>query len=400
MLRIVSIVGALALLASTALGQTNDQPITIGVLNDMSGNFADQSGPGSVVAARLAVEEFGGRVLGREIKIIGGDHQNKPDVASALARRWYDTQGVDLIVDTPNSGTALAVQQVANERGKINIVTTAGSVQLTGKSCSATGFHWVWDTYSNSAGLVKALAKAKIESWYFITADYAFGHALETDFRKAIEATGGKVVGGARHPVGNMDFSSLLLSAQTSGAKAIVVANGGNDIVNTLKTANEFGLPASGIRFVAPATFLTDVKSMGLDVANGLTFVDGFYWDLDDASRRFGKAFFDRHSAMPTMGQAGAYSAVRHYLAAVKAAGTTDPQQVARKMREMPVQDDVIRNGKLRADGRLVHDMYLAEVKKPAESKGPWDLEHIHETLNGDDVFRPLSESDCPLLKR
>jgi branched-chain amino acid transport system substrate-binding protein len=392
------VVGALALGASGTRAQTGD-PITIGVLNDMSGNFADQSGAGSVMAARMAVEEFGGRILGREIKILSGDHQNKADIASALARQWYDAQGVELIVDTPNSGTALAVQEIARNAGKINIVTTAGSIQLTGKSCSPTSFHWMWDTYSNSTGLVKAMAKLKVQNWYFITADYAFGHALEADFRKAVEGTGGKIVGATRHPVGNLDFSSAVLAAQTSGAKAVVVASGGNDIVNTLKTANEFGLPAAGIRFVAPATFLTDVKSMGLNVARGLMFIDGFYWDVDERSRHFSAAFFKRHGAMPTMGQAGVYSAVRHYLGAVRAAGTTQAAAVAQKMRDMPVEDDVVRNGTLRPDGRLVHDMYLVEVKQPSESREPWDLQRVLETIPGKDLFRPLAESDCPLLK-
>ena len=391
---------ALVWLSCAAIAQSDPPVVTIGVLNDMSGNFADQSGPGSLVAAQMAAEEFGGTVLGKPIKIIGGDHQNKPDVASSIARRWYDTEGVQLIVDLPNSGTALAVQEVAKRAKKINIVTTACSVALTGKSCSPTGFHWMWDTYSNSYGLVKALSSKKLDSWYFITADYAFGHALEADFRKAVEQTGGKILGSSKHPVGMMDFSSLILAAQASGARAIVVANGGNDIVNTLKAANEFGLQKSGITFVAPATFLTDVKSIGLDVAQGLTYITGFSWNYDDASRAFARKFFERHKAMPTMGQAGAYSAVRHYLRAVDAAKTLDAEKVTEKMKAAPVQDAVIRNGAIRPDHRLSHDMYLVEVRRPGESKDEWDLEKVVDTLPGESVFRPLAESDCELVKR
>lgn len=391
----------LALLpAVTPARAQTDQPVTIGVINDMSSTFADQSGPGSVVAAQMAIDEMGGRVLGRPIRLLSGDHQNKADIASTLARRWYDTEGVQLIVDLPNSSTALAVQEVAKQRGRINIVTTAGSVALTNKSCSPTGFHWMWDTYSNSYGLVKALAKAKLDSWYFITADYAFGHALEADFTKAVQQTGGKVLGSSKHPVGMLDFSSLVVTAQSSGAKAVVIASGGNDIVNTLKAANEFGLHKAGISFVAPATFLTDVKSMGLDLAAGLTYITGFTWQHDERSKAFAQKFFERHKAMPTMGQAGAYSAVRHYLRAVEAAKTLDAKAVAEQMRKMPVNDDVVRNGTIRADGRLVHDMYLVEVPSPRVSTGPWDLERVKGVFPGADMFMPLSESACDLVKK
>ena len=402
-MRIRSVIFASCTLACTsAISHAQSQPsaITIGVLNDMAGNFADQSGPGSLEAARMAIEEQGGAVLGRPVKAIGGDHQNKPDIAAALARRWYEAEDVQLIVDMPNSGTALAVQEVARNLKKINITSTAGSLALTGKSCSPTSFHWMWDTYSNSYGLVKALTKKKIDSWFFITADYAFGHALEADFRKAIEQSGGKTVGSVKHPVGMQDFSALILAAQASKAKGIVVASGGNDIVNTLKSANEFGLQKAGISFVAPATFLTDLKSMGLDIAQGLTYITGFTWNYDDTSRAFGRKFFERHKAMPTMGQAGVYSATRHYLRAVEATKSLDASAVATKMREMPVSDPVIRNGTIREDGRLVHDMYLVEVRRPGEPKDPWDLEKVEDTLAGKDVFRALSESDCPLVKK
>jgi branched-chain amino acid transport system substrate-binding protein len=300
----------------------------------------------------------------------------------------------------PNSGTALAVQEVARTLKKINITSTAGSLALTGKSCGPTSFHWMWDTYSNSYGLVKALSKKKLDTWFFITADYAFGHALEADFRKAIEQMGGKTLGSVKHPVGMQDFSSLILAAQASKARGVVVASGGNDIVNTLKSANEFGLQKAGISFVAPATFLTDVKSMGLDIAQGLTYITGFTWTYDDTSRAFAQKFFERHKAMPTMGQAGVYSATRHYLRAVAAANSVDATKVAEKMRELPVSDAVIRNGTIREDGRLVHDMYLVEVRRPGESPDPWDLEKVQDVMAGNDVFRPLSESDCPLVKK
>jgi branched-chain amino acid transport system substrate-binding protein len=398
MLRAIAAIFLLACTPAASFAQSEPQQVTIGVLNDMSGTFADQSGPGSLVAARMAIEELGGKVLGKPVKAIGGDHQNKPDVAASLARTWYDVDGVQLIVDMPNSGTALAVQEVARNAKKINITTTAGSIALTGKSCGPTSFHWMWDTFSNSYGLVKVLATKKYDTWFFVTADYAFGHALEADFRKAIEQMGGKTVGAIKHPVGMQDFSSAILLAQSSKAKAVVVASGGNDIVNTLKAANEFGLQKAGVSFVAPATFLTDVKSMGLDIGQGLTYLTGFTWNYDDQSRAFAQKFFDRHHAMPTMGQAGAYSAVRHYLRAVEAAGTLDAEKVSAKMREMPVSDAVVRNGTVRQDGRLVHDMYLVEVRRPGESSNPWDLEKVLDTVPGKDVFRPLSESDCPLV--
>ena len=397
-IRSVILTGVLA--GIPVLAQAQTEPVTIGVLNDMGGNFADQSGPGSLAAARMAIEEAGGTVLGRPVGAVGGDHQNKPDVAAAVARRWYDTEGVQMIVDMPNSGTALAVQEVARTLKRINITSTAGSLALTGKSCSPTSFHWMWDTYSNSYGLVRALTKKQIDSWFFITADYAFGHALEADFRKAIEQMGGRTVGSVKHPVGMQDYSALILAAQASKARGVVVASGGNDIVNTLKSANEFGLQKAGISFVAPATFLTDVKSMGLDIAQGLTYITGFTWSYDETSRAFAQRFFERHKAMPTMGQAGVYSATRHYLRAVAAANTLDATKVAEKMREMPVADAVIRNGRIREDGRLVHDMYLVEVPRPADSKGQWDLERVVDTLGGNDVFRSLAESDCPLVKK
>ena len=328
---IISAACVLACAVTAAYAQSEPQSVTVGVLNDMAGNFSDQSGPGSLAAAGMAIEELGGSVLGKPVKAVGGDHQNKPDIASSVARRWYDTEGVQLIVDMPNSGTALAVQEIARTLKKINITSTAGSLALTGKSCAPTSFHWMWDTYSNSYGLVKALTKKKLDSWFFITADYAFGHALEADFRKAIDQMGGKTLGSVKHPVGMQDFSSLILAAQASKARGVVVASGGNDIVNTLKSANEFGLQKAGINFVAPATFLTDVKSMGLDIAQGLTYITGFTWNYDDTSRAFAQKFFARHKAMPTMGQAGVYSAVRHYLRAVDAAKSLDDDQGRRQ---------------------------------------------------------------------
>jgi branched-chain amino acid transport system substrate-binding protein len=390
---------AAALGCGTAQAQISDGVIKLGVLNDMSSLYADIGGKGSVLAAQMAADDVGA-IPGARVEIVSADHQNKPDVGSAIARQWLDADHVDTIVDVPTSSVALAVQEVTREKKRIFLMSGPASSDLTGKNCSPYGFQWTYDTYALAKGTGGAIVKQGGDTWFFITADYAFGHALEADFRKAIEQMGGKTVGSVKHPVGMQDFSALILAAQASKAKGVVVASGGNDIVNTLKSANEFGLNKAGISFVAPATFLTDVKSMGLDIAQGLTYVTGFTWNYDDTSRAFARKFFARHKAMPTMGQAGAYSATRHYLRAVDAAKSLDAEKVAEKMREMPVSDAVIRNGTIRSDGRLVHEMYLVEVRRFGESNDPWDLEKVVDTLSGNDVFRPLSESDCPLIKK
>jgi branched-chain amino acid transport system substrate-binding protein len=385
-------------MASAALA--GPDAITVGVINDLSGVYADLGGQGSVVAAQIAVDEFGPNVLGKPIKIMSGDHQNKPDVGSQLARRWFDVDNVDMVIDFPNSGVALAVQEVARDKKKIAIFSTAGSTDLTGKACSPTGFQWTYDNYSNSAGLAQAMVKQGFDTWYFLTVDYAFGISLESEASKALTAAGGKMVGSARHPLNTADFSSFLLTGQASKAKVIALASAGGDVINAIKQAGEFGIGQGGQTLVAPVTFITDVHALGLPVAQGLTFVTGYYWDLNDNTRAFAKKFFERRKAMPTMAQAGVYSGVLHYLKAVAAAGTDNADAVALRMRELPVRDAFTQTGTVRADGRMVHDMYLVQVKKPSESKASWDYYKVLATLPADVAFRPLAESTCPLVKK
>jgi branched-chain amino acid transport system substrate-binding protein len=385
-------------MASVALA--GPDAITVGVINDLSGVYADLGGQGSVVAAQIAVDEFGPKVLGKPIKIMSGDHQNKPDIGAQLARRWFDIDNVDMVIDFPNSGVALAVQEVAREKKKIAIFSTAGSTDLTGKACSPTGFQWTYDNYSNAAGLAQAMVKQGFDSWYFLTVDYAFGISLESEASKALTAAGGKMVGSARHPLNTADFSSFLLTAQASKAKVIALASAGGDVINAVKQAGEFGIGQGGQTLVAPVTFITDVHALGLSVAQGLTFVTGYYWDLNDNTRAFAKKFFERRKAMPTMAQAGVYSGVLHYLKAIAAAGTDNADAVAAKMRELPVRDAFTQTGAVRADGRMVHDMYLVQVKKPSESKAPWDYYKVLATVPADTAFRSLAESTCPLVKK
>jgi branched-chain amino acid transport system substrate-binding protein len=374
--------------------------ITVGVINDLSGVYADLGGQGSVTAAQIAADEFGPNVLGKPIKIMSGDHQNKPDIGAQLARRWFDVDNVDMVIDFPNSGVALAVQEVARDKKKVAIFSTAGSTDLTGKACSPTGFQWTYDNYSNSAGLAQAMVKQGFDTWYFLTVDYAFGISLESEASKALTAAGGKMVGSARHPLNTADFSSFLLTAQASKAKVIALASAGGDVINAVKQAGEFGIVQGGQTLVAPVTFITDIHALGLPVAQGLTFVTGYYWDLNDDTRAFARKFYERHKAMPTMAQAGVYSGVLHYLKAVAAAGTDNADAVALKMRELPVRDAFTQTGTVRADGRMVHDMYLVQVKKPTESKAPWDYYKVLATLPADVAFRPLAESTCPLVKK
>lgn len=385
-------------MASAALA--GPDAISIGVINDLSGVYADLGGQGSVVAAQIAVEEFGAKVLGKPIKILSGDHQNKPDIGSQLARRWFDVDNVDMVIDFPNSGVALAVQEVAREKKKVAIFSTAGSTDLTGKACSPTGFQWTYDNYSNTAGLAQAMVKQGFDSWYFLTVDYTFGISLENEASRALTAAGGKMLGSARHPLNTADFSSFLLTAQASKAKVIALASAGGDVINAIKQSGEFGIAQGGQTLVAPVTFITDVHALGLPVAQGLTFVTGYYWDLDDNTRSFAKKFFERRKAMPTMAQAGVYSGVLHYLKAIAAAGTDNAEAVASKMRELPVRDAFTQTGTVRADGRMVHDMYLVQVKKPSESKAPWDYYKVLATIPADAAFRPLAESTCPLVKK
>jgi branched-chain amino acid transport system substrate-binding protein len=375
----------------------NDR-LRIGVLDDMSGNFADQTGAGSVLAARMAVSDFGGAVLGRPIDVIAGDHLNKADIAATLARKWFDVDQVGLVVGLSNSSVAIAVQHVAQEKGKLNIVTGAGSVALTGKECSPTGFHWVYDTYAVAKGTAMGSGKRAGEGWYFITADYAFGQALEADMSKAVRESGGKVLGSVRAPLGTGDYASFLLQAQSSGAKVLALATGGADLVKVLKQAEEFGVVKSGLQLAAPLIFVTDVHALGLKTAGGLVSTTAFYWDLDEETRAWSQRFFKERNAMPTMAQAGIYSAVTHYLKAVRGAGTDEGKAVASKMRELPVNDFMTKNGTIRADGRLLRDMYSIQVKRPAESKGSWDYYKVLNRIPGDSIFRPIAEGGCPLV--
>jgi branched-chain amino acid transport system substrate-binding protein len=378
--------------------QTRERPIKIGVLSDMSGPYADQAGLGSVEAARMAIEDAGGRIGGQPIELVSADHQHKTDVANSIVRHWFDVDGVDVIVDIPNSAVALAMQQLAKEKNKIALYATAATTELTGKQCSPNGIQWVYDAYSNAAGLAKALVAQGDKSWFFLTVDYALGISLQAEAAKAITALGGTVVGSVRHPLNNPDFSSFLLQAQASDAKVIAFANAGSDTINSVKQAGEFGLTKNHV-IVAPLVYISDIHSMGLQMAQGLTYIEGFYWDLNDDTRAWSKRFFERRKSMPTMTHAGVYSAVSHYLKAVKAAGTDDTQAVLAKMREMPVDDFFSRGGIIRKDGRMAHDMLLVQVKSPQESKYPWDYYKVLATLPADQAFRPLSESECPLVK-
>jgi len=390
---------ALALSAGTAQAQYSDGKIKIGVLTDLSGAYSDLAGQGSVEAAKMAVEDFGAK-LGVPVEVVSADHQNKADIASSIARKWYDTEGVDIIVDLVNSGTGLAVREVGREKGRIDINSGAGSTALTNDKCSATGFHWAYDVYAMAAGTGNAVVKQGGDTWFFLTADYTFGHDLEGQTARVVKAGGGKVLGTVRHPFPNSDFSSFLLQAQASGAKIIGLANAGTDTINAIKQAKEFGITQNQ-QLAGLLVFISDIHSLGLETAQGMLLTTGYYWDMDEASRAFGKRFGERMKGrMPTMVQAGVYSSVSHYLKAVAAAKTDDGMKVADKMRELPVSDFFARNATLRADGRLVHDMYLAQVKKPSESKGPWDYYKILRTIPGDEAYKPLAESTCPLVKK
>ncbi len=381
----------------SAQGLSGDM-VKIGVLNDRSGLYADLGGEGSAVAARMAAEEFGNKILGKPIQIITADHQNKPDIGSNIARQWIDQDGVDVIVDVPNSGVALAVQEVTRDKKKIFLMEGPATSRLSGDACSPTGFHWAYDTHALAVGTGRAMVQEGGDSWYFLTADYAFGHQLEADTAAEVKKAGGKVVGAVRHPLNTSDFSSFLLQAQSSGAKIVALANAGGDTITSIKQASEFGLTQSGKqRLAGLLLFISDVHALGLSVAQDLVLTTGFYWDMDDEKRAWSKKFFDKFGKMPTMVQAGSYSAVRHYLKAIEAAGADDGPTVAAKMKEMPVNDMFAKNGKILANGRMVHDMYLARVKKPSESKGPWDYYQILRTIPGPEAFATVEESGCKL---
>jgi len=384
----------------SAHAEMSGNTIKIGVLNDQSSLYTDLAGQGSVEAARMAVEDFGGTVNGVPIEIVSADHQNKPDIGSNIAREWLDVGGVDVIVDVPNSGVALAVNEIVKEKNKVFLVSGAASSALTGEKCSPNTVHWTYDTWSLANGTGKAIVSTGGDSWFFITADYAFGHALEKDTSAVVEANGGKISGAVRHPLNNADFSSFLLQAQSSGAKIIGLANAGADTTNAIKQAAEFGIVAGGQNLAGLLIFITDVHALGLQTAQGLIFTESFYWDANDATRAFAKRFAEKDNGIhPTMIHAGVYAAVTHYLKALAALGSDgDGKAVVDKMKELPTDDPLFGKGSIRVDGRKIHDMYLFEVKKPEESKGPWDYYKLRATIPAAEAFRPLDKGGCPLV--
>jgi branched-chain amino acid transport system substrate-binding protein len=400
-LRKWAMVSTFALMAAGgAQAQISDNLVKIGVLNDQSGAYSDLAGKGSVVAAQMAIDDFGGKVKGAPIQLISADHQNKPDVGSAIANKWIDEEKVDAIVDVPTSSVALAIQEITRTKDRVHLNSTAGASSLTGDKCSPTMVHWSYDTYAQAHGTGTALTKQGGDSWFFITADYAFGNALRDDTMAAVKEAGGKVLGSVSAPFPNTDFSSFLLQAQGSGAKVIGLANAGADTINAIKQAHEFGIDKSGQKLTGLLTFITDVHSLGLETAQGLVLTDSWYWDSNDETRAWAKRWSEKMGGgkMPTSVQAGVYSAVMHYLKAIDKAGTDEAKKVVDTMKSMPVNDMYAKNGKIRVDGRMVHDMLLVQVKKPSESKYPWDYYKILRVIPGDEAFRPLDKGNCPLV--
>jgi len=381
-----------------ALAQGATAQVKIGILNDQSGLYADYGGKYSVEAARMAIDDFGNELLGQKIELVTADHQNKPDLGAAIARRWYDSEGVDMIAELTTSSVALAVQELSKEKKKIDIVVGAATSRITGDACTPYGFHWAHDTRALAVGTGGALVEAGGDSWFFLTADYAFGYALEKDTSDIVTAKGGKVLGSVRVPLNSSDFSSFLLQAQSSKAKIVGLANAGLDTTNSIKQAAEFGIVRGGQKLAALLMVLSDVHGLGLEAAQGLVLTEGFYWDQNDRARAFGERFLKRTGVMPNTIHAGTYSATLSYLKAVKAAGTKDADAVAKKLKELPV-DDAFAQGKVLQNGRMVHDMYLFEVKKPSESKRPWDYYKQIAVIPGDKAFFTAKESGCPLTK-
>ena len=366
----------------------------------MSSLYSDATGKGSLVAAQMAAADYGGKVKGKPIEVIGADHQNKPDVGSNIARQWYDQGGVDVIVDVPTSSVALAVAQITREKNKVFLNSGAGTSDLTGSQCSPNTIHWTYDTFALSNVAGKAMVERGENTWYFITADYAFGHALERDAADVVKKHGGQVLGAVRAPLNTPDFSSFLLQAQSSGAKVIALANAGGDTQNAIKQAVEFGIVQGGQKLLALLMQITDTHSLGTRTAGGMILTDGFYWELSDETRAFSKRFLEKVGHMPTMIQAGIYSGVMHYLKAIEETGTDEAKAVIAKMKATPVNDFFAKNGRIREDGRMVHDMYLMQVKTAAESKGEWDLYNVLATVPGDQAYRPMSEGGCPLVAK
>ena len=393
---------AVALGCSGAQAQYTDGTIRIGVLNDMSGTYSDLSGRGSLIAARMAVEDFGAAAKGMKVEIVGADHQNKPDVGSNIVRKWIDTGKVDVIVDVPTSSVALAVNEIVRDKNKVFLVSGGATSDLTGAKCTPNTIHWTYDTWALANGTGQAIVKTGGDTWFFLTANYAFGLALERDTAAVVVKNGGKVLGRVRHPFPATDFSSFLLQAQASKAKIIGLANAGADTVNSIKQASEFGIVRGGQKLAALLAFITDVHALGLETSQGLIMTEAWYWDLNDANREFAKKFAPQNKGIyPTMVHAGVYSAVTHYLKAVEALKSdADGKAVVAKMKELPTDDKLFGKGTVRADGRKIHPMYLLEVKKPTESKGPWDYFKVRATIPADEAFRPLSEGGCPLVSR
>lgn len=390
----------IALFMGTAQPKADETPVKIGVLTDMSSLYADIGGPGSVEAARMAIADFGGKVLGKPIELVYADHQNQPDIGSAIARKWYDSEGVDVITDVPTSSVALAVENVSRQVHKLALFTGPGSSDITGKDCSPYAAHWVYDTYALAHGTGSAIVKQGGKTWFFITADYAFGHALERDTAAVVTQNGGKVLGEALVPLNTADFSSYLLQAAGSKAQIIGLANAGSDTTNAIKQAAEFGITQRGQKLAGLLVFITDVHSLGLQIAQGLQLTSAFYWNQNDRTRAWSQRFFKVVHHMPTMVQAGVYSALHHYLEAVKALGTKDPDKVIAKMRATPINDFMTHNGKLRIDGRVMRNLYLFEVKSPPESKEAWDYFKQLREIPAEDAFRPLDQGGCPLVTK
>jgi branched-chain amino acid transport system substrate-binding protein len=398
---LAGLLAAIALAAATPAGaQISDDVVKIGLILDMSSIYADITGKGSADAGQMAIDDFGGKVLGKPIELVYADHQNKPDIAATKAREWFENDHVDAILDVAASATALAALEVAKQKNKIIVFNGPGATRLTNEACTPLSVHWTYDTYSLAHGTGYATVKQGYDTWFFITADYAFGQDLERDTTAVVTANGGKVLGGVRVPLNTPDFSSFLLQAQASKAKVIALANAGADTTNAIKQASEFGIIKGGQRLAGMLVFITDVNALGLEKAQGMLLTTAFYWDMNDETRKWSARFMAKEGRMPTMAQAGVYSTVTHYLKAVQAAGTDESEAVMKKMRETPVNDFFIKDGHIREDGRMVHDMYLVEVKTPAESKGPWDYYKIKATIPADEAFQPLSASRCPLVKK
>ncbi len=393
-----ALVGGL-LIAGSAVAQS-PKPVNIGVMSDMSGLYSQIGGRGSVVAAQMAVDDFGGEIFGRPIKVLSADHLNKPDIAAARAREWVDRDGVVMMTDVLGSATGIAVQNLLAEKNFVIMNTGTASSAITNKECSPYSTHWSYDTQAIAASSAAATLSEQGDSWFFITADYAFGHMLQADATKVLTKGGGKVVGTVKHPLNSGDFSSYILQGQASGAKVIVLANTGGDATNAIRQAKEFGVISSGQKVVPLLIFDSDIKGLGLDVVQGVKYTTGFYWDYDDRTREWSKRFFEKHRAQASMVQAATYSATLAYLQAAKAVGSFDRDKVMAKLRETPIDDMFARNATLREDGLLVHDMYMAQVKTPGESKGEWDIAKVIKVIPGNEAFAPISESLCPYLKR